>query len=123
MNTDEHRFLTQEIIQCAFRVSNALGTGFLEKVYENSLIIELKSKSLKLSSQQKLKVYYQNIVVGEYTPDVIVDGKVLVELKVARCIDEIHQAQLLNYLRISGLRIGLILNFGTPQLGIKRMVL
>jgi GxxExxY protein len=123
MNTDEHRFLTQEIIECAFKVSNALGIGFLEKVYENSLIIELKRKGLSVASQPSLKVYYQGFTVGEYTPDLIVDRKVLVELKVAKCIDENHEAQLLNYLRISQIRIGMILNFGTPKLGIKRMIL
>jgi GxxExxY protein len=123
MNTDEHSFLTRQIIQCAFKVSNALGTGFLERIYENSLAIELRKAGLQIDSQRNLKVYYTGIVVGQYTPDLIVNDSVLIELKVAKCIDEVHEAQLLNYLRVTQIRIGLILNFGTPKLGIKRMIL
>ena len=123
INTDEHRLLTERIIRCAFKVSNVLGSGFLEKVYENALAIELRKNGLRISMQRSLKVYYEGILVGEYTPDIIVNDQILLELKAVKSIEEIHKAQILNYLRISKLRIGLILNFGTPKLGIKRMIL
>ena len=123
MNTDEHSLLTREIIRCAIKVSNRLGAGFLEKVYENSLLIELRRCSLSVLQQHNLKVRYEGMIVGEYTADLIVNGLVLIEMKAAKAIEPINEAQLLNYLRISGLRIGLILNFGTPRLGIKRLIL
>lgn len=115
--------ITGSIINCAMKVSNTLGAGFLEKVYENALAVELKKAGLKIEQQKKVSVKYDGVVVGDYTADIIVNDSVLLELKAARIIDEIHQAQLLNYLKATGLRLGLILNFGTPKLGIKRMVL
>ena len=123
MNTDEHRLLTRQIIGCAMKVSSKLGIGFLEKVYENSLAIELKEIGINVSQQEKVRVRYQGIVVGDYTADLIVNGIVLLELKACKSIESVHEAQLLNYLRASHLRIGLILNFGTTRLGIKRFVL
>lgn len=130
MNTDKHRErpietdeLTQIIIGCAMVVSNKLGVGFLEKVYENALVIELKRAGLQVDQQQPTPVMYDSVVVGDYLADVVVSREVILELKAAKAIDEIHQAQLLNYLKATGLRVGLILNFGTPKLGIKRMVL
>lgn len=104
-------------------VSNTLGVGFLEKVYENALMLELQRSGLQALSQQTLQVRYRGIVVGDYCADIVVNGLVLLELKAAKAIDENHQAQLLNYLKATGLKVGLILNFGTPRLGIKRMIL
>lgn len=104
-------------------VSNALGNGFFEKVYENALAIELRKKGLKAEQQKHMSVIYSGTVVGEYAADILVNSKVILELKAARVIEKIHEAQLLNYLKATGLQIGLILNFGTPKLGIRRMVL
>lgn len=120
MKTNE---LTQTIIGCAMVVSNKLGVGFLEKVYENALVIELKRAGLQVEQQKPTPVMYDDVLVGDYFADVVVNGEVILELKASKAIDEIHQAQLLNYLKATGLRVGLILNFGTPKLGIKRMVL
>ena len=123
MGIDEINVLTERVIGCAMKVSNTLGAGFLEKVYENALLFELQQNGLNAVAQQTLKVRYQGVVVGEYCADIVVNGCVLLELKAAKAIDETHQAQLLNYLKATGLKVGLILNFGTPRLGIKRMIL
>ncbi len=123
MDTDEINVVTERVIGCAMSVSNSLGAGFLEKVYENALMIELQRSGLEALAQQSLKVRYRGIVVGDYCADIVVNGCVLLELKAAKNIDENHQAQLLNYLKTTGLKVGLILNFGTPRLGIKRMIL
>lgn len=120
MNTDK---TTESIINCAMTISNALGTGFLEKVYENALVLELRKRGLQAEQQKKTPVIYDGAVVGDYTADIVVDNQVIIEVKAAKAIDETHQAQLLNYLKATGLHVGLILNFGTPRLGIKRMVL
>jgi|ERR1700730_1138029 len=115
--------VTERIIGCAMKVSNTLGVGFLEKVYENALMVELARAGLAVEQQKPIKVSYEGVLVGDFSADIIVNGSVILELKTAKVIDGIHQAQLLNYLRATGLRVGLILNFGTPRLGIKRMVL
>jgi GxxExxY protein len=120
MDTDK---LTEIIIGCAMKVSNTLGVGFLEKVYENALAVELRKAGLVAEQQKKILVTYDGVIVGDYSADILVNGQVILELKAAKVIDEIHMAQLLNYLKATGLRVGLILNFGTPRLGIKRMVL
>ena len=104
------------------RVSNTLGVGFKEKVYENALAIELKNAGLTVEQQQPISVTYAGVVVGDFIADLLVDGRVIVELKAMREIDEFHQAQILNYLKAAGLKVGLILNFGTRKLGIKRMM-
>lgn len=114
--------ITQTIIGCAMTVSTTLGVGFVEKVYENALLIELKQAGLRVEPQKRFTVMYAGEVVGEFIADIVVNGQIILELKAVKAIDEIHQAQLLNYLKASGLHIGLILNFGTPRLGIKRMV-
>jgi GxxExxY protein len=114
--------LSKEIIGCAIKVSNGLGVGFLEKVYENALVHELGKAGKRTEQQKTLEVFYDGIVVGQYAADVVVDSKIIIELKVAKEISDIHQAQLINYLRATGIRIGLILNFGTSRLGIRRLV-
>jgi GxxExxY protein len=123
MNTDEINELTHLIIGCAMQVSNTLGTGFLEKVYENALAIELRKAGLKIEQQKNLLVHYDGQVVGEYCADIVVNDCVLLELKAVKSLDPAHQAQLLNYLKATGLKIGLILNFGSPRLAVKRMML
>jgi len=114
--------ISRKIIGCAFQVHNTLGCGFLEKVYENALVIELRKEGLEVVQQAPIKVYYEGEVVGDYIADILVEGKVIVELKTVKVIDEIHEAQLLNYLKATRLKLGLILNFGTPKLEIKRFV-
>lgn len=125
MTTDGHREsgeTTGRIIGCAIRVSDALGCGFLEKLYEAALAHELRKPGFGVTQQQPFSVVYDGIVVGEYRADLVVDDLVILEVKAAKAIDQIHEAQLLNYLKATRLGIGLILNFGTPRLGIKRMV-
>jgi GxxExxY protein len=115
--------LTDKILGCAITVSNTLGAGFMEKVYENALAIELRNAGLKAEQQKPIAVSYRGMIVGDYAADILVDDAVILELKVAKAIDSIHEAQLLNYLKATGLHVGLILNFGTSKMGIKRMVL
>jgi GxxExxY protein len=125
METGEHRvnLLSKRIIGCALTVLRALGTGFLEKVYENALLHELRKAGLAVVQQHRMVVRYDGIVVGDYAVDLLVDHIVLVELKAAKAIDEIHHAQCLNYLKATGLHLCLLLNFGKPRLEIKRIVL
>ncbi|HQS36931.1 MAG: GxxExxY protein [Methylotenera sp. 24-45-7] len=115
--------LTQKIIGCAYTVSNTLGSGFLEKVYENALVIELRKNKLAYQQQSPVKVIYDNIVVGEYISDLVIESKVLIELKACKAIDDTHVAQCLNYLKAANLQLGLIINFGKPKIEIRRLVL
>ena len=123
MNDIAHHALTEKIIRCALEVHTVLGNGFLEKVYENALLQELHSQGLNASSQEVLKVAYKGNVVGDYAADLIVDGKVIVELKaVEKAVEklvDIHELQLKNYLKATGIEVGLLLNFG-KSLEIKR---
>lgn len=105
------------------QVSRSLGCGFLERVYETALTHELRKGGVDVEVQRLFSVVYDGVVVGNYRADMIVGRRVIVEIKAARTIDPAHVAQLLNYLRASGLHTGLILNFGTPRLGIKRLVI
>ena len=114
--------LTEKIIGCAYTVSNTLGAGFLEKVYENALAHELKLNKVEFDQQHPVKVLYDGVVVGDFVADLVVENQVIVELKAVRTIDNNHEAQLMNYLRASNIRTGLILNFGNPRLEIKRML-
>lgn len=120
---DRVNLLSKRIIGCGLAVLHGLGTGFLEKVYENALVHELRKAGLFVSQQHRMAVRYDGVVVGDYTADLLVEGFVLVELKVAKAIDEIHRAQCLNYLKATGLHLCLLLNFGKPSLEIKRVVL
>lgn len=108
--------LTEKILKCAFAVHNALGAGFLERVYANALALELRIQNATVQSGVPFNVQYRNTTVGEYVADLVVDGRVLVELKACASLDPVHYAQVLNYLRASGIRVGLLLNFGRPKL-------
>jgi GxxExxY protein len=111
-----HADLTERIIKAYYHVYNTLGYGFLEKVYENALILTLRNWGLEARQQVPLKVFFEGAVVGEYFADVIVVDRVLLELKAADTIDEAHEAQLLNYLKATDIEVGLVLNFGKkPQ--------
>jgi len=116
------RSISEEVLDCAFEVSNKLGVGFLESVYENALCVELGQRGLKFQQQKPLKVIYKSVVVGNFVTDIIVERKLLIELKVALELNKSHKAQVINYLRATGISVGLLLNFGTPKLGVKRIV-
>ena len=108
----KHQALTSTIIKCFYNVYNELGFGFLEKVYENALKLELEHNGLYVDKQKQIKVYYHENQVGEYFADLIVDDQVIVELKAAESLKEEHEAQLINYLKATHIEIGLLLNFG-----------
>ena len=106
-----------------FEVNKVLGAGFLEKVYENALLIELRNRGLKADSQVPIKVFYKGEVVGEYTADILVEEKVILELKTVEKLEKIHEAQLLNYLKATGVQVGILVNFKHTKAEIKRVVL
>jgi len=112
--------LTERIIGCAFRVSNALGCGFLEKVYENALVHELGTNGLKAEPQPPINVYYDGVLVGEFFADIVVEDTVLLELKATADHHNVFTAQCLNYLKATGKPLCLLLNFGKPRLVVKR---
>ena len=115
--------ITYEIRGALFEVNNILGPGFLEKVYENALLIELKKRGLKARCQAPIKVTYKEAPVGEYYADLLVEDKIIVELKTVDNLNKNHEAQLLNYLKATGIPIGLLVNFKNPKVEIKRLVL
>ncbi len=125
MSADERRYdfkykeLTEKIIEYFYKVYNRLGYGFLEKVYENALIIELKKAGINALPQTPITVIYQDEVVGEYFADILVDNKVIVEIKAVRSLVPEHEAQLLNYLKATNVEVGMLLNFG-PQPELRR---
>lgn len=114
--------LTRAIIGAAMEVHRTLGHGFLEAVYEAALAHELSLRGIPYERQKRLMVTYKGQVVGEYVADFVVDGKVIAELKATKGLTEVDEAQLINYLRATGLRVGLLLNFGTPSLEHRRRV-
>jgi GxxExxY protein len=131
MNTDQQGVsrsilmegeLTEKILGAAFKVLNKLGTGFLEKVYENALSIELRRGDLLVEPQKVFPVKYEGAIVGEYQADLVVAGKVIVECKAVSNMDSVHEAQLINYLKASGVHVGLLINFGRPTLQYRRLV-
>ena len=115
----KHTDITELIIKAFYKVYNALGYGFLEKVYRNALVIELRNLGLEVIPEACIRVYYEGEVVGEYFADLLVAGVVIVELKAMRSLLEEHEAQLLNYLKATPDEVGLLLNFG-PKPEIKR---
>ena len=113
--------LTAKIIQACFEVSNELGAGFLESVYEKALVVALAQKGLKVVAQVPMKVKFRGVIVGDYSADLIVEDQVLIELKaVSRILPE-HKAQVINYLTATGIVIGLLVNFGTPRIEYYRL--
>ncbi|QEH36224.1 hypothetical protein OJF2_47840 [Aquisphaera giovannonii] len=113
--------VTEVVIGAAFKVLNAMGTGFLEKVYENALAVEPTSRGVSFEQQKAVPVRYRGVVVGEYFADLIVAGTVIVELKCTKEHHEVFVAQCLNHLKATGLPLCLLLNFGKPQLEIHRL--
>ena len=113
--------LTEKIINIFFRVYNKLGYGFLEKVYENAMMVELKKEGIPAVPQSAIKVFYEDNVIGEYFADILVDDKVIVEIKASKNLAVENEAQLLNYLKATNIEVGLLLNFG-PKPEVKRKV-
>lgn len=124
MHTDEAGLnrLSERVIGCAFRVLNTFGAGFLEKVYENALAHEMRNAGLAVAQQHGVTVSYDGIVVGDYVVDLLVEGTIIVELKASKTLDSAHTEQCINYLKATGLRLCLLLNFGKPRLEIHRLV-
>lgn len=114
--------VTERIIRCTYHVSNTLGSGFLEKVYENALAIELRRNGLVVQQQHRITVFYEGEAVGDFAADILVQDCVIVELKSARLLDDVHTAQCLNYLKATGLKVCLLVNFGKPRAEVKRIV-
>ena len=114
--------ITERVIGCAYTVANTLGTGFLEKVYENALAYELRKAGYAVQQQSSIQVRYGDVVVGEYVADILVESSVLVELKAMKGLDDIHTAQCLNYLKATGLQVCLLINFGGRRVQVKRIV-
>ena len=107
-----HKEITEKIINAYYKVYNTLGYGFLEKVYENSMVIALRKAGLKVEQQKNIKVYYESEEVGDYYADLLVENLVIIELKAAKALSEDHEAQLVNYLKATTIEVGLLINFG-----------
>ena len=117
-----HRELTEQIIGAAMEVHRELGCGFLEKVYENALQVELKGRNIGFAPQLQIPVRYKGKVVGSYYADLVVARVVLCEIKALDSLTSIHEQQILHYLKATGIKIGLLLNFGTRKLQVKRLI-
>ncbi len=115
-----HEELTRIIIGGAFDVINELGSGFLESVYENALLLALRQKGFSVRIQHPIKVMFRNECVGDFFADMLIEEKILVELKAVKAIAPEHQAQIINYLNATGIEVGLLINFGNPKLEYKR---
>ncbi len=122
MNADRLNGISQQVIGCAYSVGNVLGAGFLERVYRNALAHELGKAGLTVEMEKPLQVLYDGIVVGDFFADLLIEGRVLVELKAVAQLDDTHVAQCVNYLRATGLNLCLLINFGVPRVQIKRVV-
>jgi GxxExxY protein len=107
-----HEAITERVIGAFYEVYNGLGTGFLEKVYENALVIELNQRGLQAEQQQRIPVHYRGELVGEYFADIVIEDLVIVELKIAKKITNVHIGQLINYLKATHCEVGFVLNFG-----------
>jgi len=114
--------VTEKVIGCLFKVSNAIGGSFLEKIYENASAIEIAKTGMSVKRQYPIEIKYEGIVVGQFFADLLVADLVLVEFKAVRLLEEVHTAQCLNYLRATGLPVCLLVNFYRPKLEIKRII-
>ena len=108
----KHKQLTHDIINAAHTVHNTLGFGFLENVYQNALLLELLERGIEAEAEKPIKVIYHRQVVGDYVADIVVERKVIAEVKAVKKLHEIHEVQLVNYLKATGLEVGLLINFG-----------
>ena len=118
----KHKEITAKIIDCAYKVHRELGFGFLESVYQNALVIELARAGLESEREKRIQVCYGGQVVGDFVADILVEQKVILELKSVSQVNPAHEAQLINYLKATGMKVGLLINFG-EKVEIKRKVL
>jgi len=116
-----HSALTDLIIGCAYDVYNQLGFGFMEKVYENAMMIKLKQKGLEVIQQAPINVYFEDKLVGEYFADILVNNKVILEFKAVSVLSKAHEVQLVNYLKATGIKVGLVINFGEKLKIVRRV--
>ena len=121
MDENDLNLLTEKVIGCAFSVGNALGVGFLEKVYENGLAYELRKAGFKVEQQKPINVIYDGVIIGDYFADLLVNDFLLIELKTVKSFDEIHSAQCLNYQKATKLPLCLLINFGRPRVDVRRV--
>jgi GxxExxY protein len=122
MKKYKQREITEKIIGAAYKVHNTFGSGFLERVYQNSLVIELRTQGFSVDVEKPITVYYCDEVVVNYVADIIVDGKDLLEIKAVKELSKIHEVQLVNYLKATGIEVGLLINFGR-SVSIKRRIM
>jgi len=115
--------LIYKIVGKAMKIHNDLGNGFLEKVYENAMVLLLKKENIFVESQKAVKVIYQGEIIGDYIADLVIEKKIIVELKTVEKISNIHKAQLLNYLKVTGFKVGLLINFKNEKLEYQRYIL
>ena len=123
MNDFQHGEITEKIIGAAFEVHGVLGYGFLEKVYENALLAELCKREVKAEAHKTIKVKYKDVIVGDYVADLVVEDKVIVELKAEDEYNKVHEAQLLNSLKATASKVGLLINFGRKKCEFRRLVM
>ncbi len=116
----KHEQITRTVLGCAFEVSNELGAGFLESVYEKALLLALRQKGLSAVAQHAVKVMFRGECVGDFYADIFVEDKVIVELKTVKAIAPEHQAQIINYMNATGIEVDLLINFGNPKLEYRR---
>ncbi len=116
-----YQHLTEQILAAFYEVYNTLGMGFLEKVYENALLQELRARGLRVEPQVPIPVHYKNVIVGMYYADLVVEDKIIIEIKAVETLHPSHEAQLLNYLRATDKEVGLLLNFGPRPKFIRRV--
>lgn len=121
MTESQLNALSEKVIGCCYTISNTLGSGFLEKVYENALAHDLRKLQIKVEAQKPLHVIYDNVVVGEYFADLLLEDSLVVELKACNGLSDIHKAQCLNYLHATKLPLCLLINFGRPRVEVKRI--
>ena len=115
-----HENLTNQILAACFEVSNDLGAGFLESVYQNALMLALKTKELEVEREFPLSVFFRGEIVGQFFADILVERKIIIELKAVTALTDIHKAQVINYLKATGVEVGLLVNFGNPKLEYRR---
>ncbi len=116
-----HSELTDKIIGCAYDVYNQLGFGFMEKVYENAMMIKLPQKGLEVVQQAPINVYFEDKLVGEYFADILVNNKIILEFKAVSSLSKAHEVQLVNYLKATGIKVGLVINFGEKLKIVRRV--
>ena len=117
----KHESITSVVLGCAFAVMKELGAGFLESVYEKALVIALEEKGLAAQAQAPIRVMFRGRCVGEFFADILVEGKVILELKAVKALAPEHQAQVINYLNATGIEVGLLINFGNPKVEYRRL--